>query len=526
MRKYIASAAAFLLSVPGFAQNLDTSVSVTNDYNVRMPAVEKKGVEMFVPDTLLQFDYKFDYSVFDSPYKGAYEFRPYSVNATPESNVPAPGRFYLRAGAGIALSPEFDFVWAPVVRSGFTMDVRNNLDGYKGRYEGFDGYDFKDSFGIDANSIFTRNTLKVSAGYEGIFTGSDIAASTAMNTASLSASLKSLEGSNDYLTYDATVRYSFSSTRLGGATDGNEHNFSLLGTVGPVIGGNYRVLVDLSLEGDYSGKETGLQTLMQFTPRFVIANGTLNLSAGARISVSGERAGIFPAVNFDIPLAYGRFDIFANVTGGDRLNGYRSLKLLNHHFNSTYGGFVPTRENLDADLGFRGWLGQHFQYCLRAGWKSVSDAPYVSAATVLNEKRETFEYVDYKRFYANALLSWQSERFTADGRFEYGRTDFENAPEVYSDPLFSGNFRAVYNCYKRLFAGVSAAFESGRSAEVAGVQDKLPGWLDLGLDARFKFTDKAGVWVRVGNLLGQPVRRSALYAEKSPQFILGITLSL
>ena len=523
---FLAAFAVSFAAVSASAQNLNPTVEVTNDFAGKTMDAAKPQMKMAVPDSLLKFDLDFDYSVLSSPYKSGYDFSPYLLEMRPDADAYKAGRFYLRAGAGIALSPEFDFVWAPVVRSGFTMDVRNNLDGYKGRYEVFDGYDFKDSFGIDANSIFTRNTLKVSAGYEGIFTGSDIAASTAMNTASLSASLKSLEGSNDYLTYDATVRYSFSSTRLGGATDGNEHNFSLLGTVGPVIGGNYRVLVDLSLEGDYSGKETGLQTLMQFTPRFVIANGTLNLSAGARISVSGERAGIFPAVNFDIPLAYGRFDIFANVTGGDRLNGYRSLKLLNHHFNSTYGGFVPTRENLNADLGFRGWLGRHFQYSLCAGWKSVSDAPYVSAATVLNEKRETFEYVDYKRFYANALLSWQSERFTADGRFEYGRTDFENAPEVYSDPLFSGNFRAVYNCYKRLFAGVSAAFESGRSAEVAGVQDKLPGWFDLGLDARFKFTDKAGVWVRVGNLLGQPVRRSALYAEKSPQFILGITLSL
>ena len=99
-RRYLYSAAALLLCAAASAQNLNPTVQVTNAYEGRALDVEKQNVAMAVPDSLLKFDWDFGYSVFDNPYKGAYEFSPYLIEMRPDPTVYAGKKFYLRAGAG------------------------------------------------------------------------------------------------------------------------------------------------------------------------------------------------------------------------------------------------------------------------------------------------------------------------------------------------------------------------------------------------------------------------------------------
>ena len=72
MRRYIFLAAALLAGAAASAQNLNPTVQVTNDYETKPMEVEKNSVRMAVPDSLLKFDWNFNYSVFDNPYRGAY----------------------------------------------------------------------------------------------------------------------------------------------------------------------------------------------------------------------------------------------------------------------------------------------------------------------------------------------------------------------------------------------------------------------------------------------------------------------
>ena len=84
----ILSAAVLLaLTVPAGAQNINQSVQVTNEYLTRFADFQKQGEELQVPDSLLRFDYNFDYSVFDTPYRGSYEFSPYRIDATPAARL-------------------------------------------------------------------------------------------------------------------------------------------------------------------------------------------------------------------------------------------------------------------------------------------------------------------------------------------------------------------------------------------------------------------------------------------------------
>ena len=76
-----------------------------------------------MPDSVLRFDLEFDYSVSDSPYKGAYEFSPYTLDMKPSPAYRDIRTFYLKAGAGYQLHPVFDAVWSPFVKGPFRMNI-------------------------------------------------------------------------------------------------------------------------------------------------------------------------------------------------------------------------------------------------------------------------------------------------------------------------------------------------------------------------------------------------------------------
>ena len=85
MRKISTALALLALCAPLGAQNINQTVEVTNDYRTRFADFQKQGPSMTVPDSLFRFDYDFDYSVFETPYRGSYEFSPYRIELTPEA---------------------------------------------------------------------------------------------------------------------------------------------------------------------------------------------------------------------------------------------------------------------------------------------------------------------------------------------------------------------------------------------------------------------------------------------------------
>ena len=95
MKRYVIAASACLcvFALSASAQNYNPTVVVTNKYKAATETAQKGEIEMAVPDSLRHFNMTFDYSVFDKPYKGAYEFRPYSVEMKPSFDDRKPGIF-------------------------------------------------------------------------------------------------------------------------------------------------------------------------------------------------------------------------------------------------------------------------------------------------------------------------------------------------------------------------------------------------------------------------------------------------
>ena len=124
MRQHILTTAlAAAVSALAFGQNLNPTVEVTNAYEGGASSISKPAQQMAVPDSVTRFNLDFDYSVFEKPFKGAYEFRPYYVQLKPEPKASTEEKFYRRAGAGFTLHPQLALGWAPVPKEKFRLNV-------------------------------------------------------------------------------------------------------------------------------------------------------------------------------------------------------------------------------------------------------------------------------------------------------------------------------------------------------------------------------------------------------------------
>ena len=117
MKHEILTGALLAVTALAYGQNLNPTVEVTNAYEGGAEAIKKPLQVMQVPDSVTRFNLDFDYEVFDNPYRGAYEFRPYQVQLRPQPAASGERKFYLRAGAGYRLRPELELVYTPLRRT-------------------------------------------------------------------------------------------------------------------------------------------------------------------------------------------------------------------------------------------------------------------------------------------------------------------------------------------------------------------------------------------------------------------------
>ena len=117
-----------------YAQELDPTVVVNRAYEGKLVEVSKPSFDMMVPDSVTRFDLDFDYTVFEKPFRGSYEFSPYLLKMQPSSAVQKRRQLYLKAGAGYTLHPTFDVVWSPTFKGPFRMDVYGLHRSYFGPY--------------------------------------------------------------------------------------------------------------------------------------------------------------------------------------------------------------------------------------------------------------------------------------------------------------------------------------------------------------------------------------------------------
>lgn len=517
--KLIFVSVAILSAVPAFSQGIDQSVEVTNEYETRFSDFHKRTVAESVPDSLYRFDYNFDYSVFDSPYKGSYDFTPYQIKLTPEP-VPYDGRaLYARAGAGYSLHPVLDLAYTPLSEKNVGVSLYNHGAGYAG--DTF--HDLSDEAGVSGHYHSRIGRLSFGGGYSGIFAGDGIANSF-YNSAGVSVGLTSPDREGTAFLYRIGASYRYGGDRVSAGRVG-EHLLGVDGSFGPIINGRYSVLLDFDftsamIKDGLTGFSDRPANFAALTPHIRFVLGPADVDAGVQmdyLSASSGSLTLAPAVRASLEVRSLDMKFLAGIGGGRKLNSLYSMKHLNH-FYLRQTGPDASRDKIDFYGGAQGRIGQSFQYDLKGGYVLRAGSPLDAPSCGLG-------FADYRQSYVDLKMVWLSERFNADADLHFSDVQFDNQAEVYAPAMFSGDMRLTYNWMGRVYAGLAAQGASSRSAASPSLQD-LRGYVDVGLFGEYKIDRMWGVWAHAGNLACMKIERHPGYVEKGPYFTVGLSLSL
>lgn len=566
MKKTAIIMAALVAGIPVLAQNVNQTVNVTNDYKGNVGGYEKKNVDMNVPDTLLVFDYKFDYSVFDSPYKGAYEFSPYTVRFSQEPRNEYFNKLYLRFGAGYNFHPELEFDSDFQVKENLALSVFGNASGYLGNYRSLDtglavvpgqmyaGFDFDDNVGLAGKLSLRSSTLGFELGHDGIF-AADMNLGSAFNSAYGKVRYTSGDANGSFFFYDLGASYRFGHDGVYYAPylkpSLNEHDIALYGTLGPVLDQKYRFLADFYLEQEICGGMASCNaTLFKVTPRFEFELGPVHLSAGAKLDFNSQnKMAVAPDVRAKASFFRDYLNVRASLTGDSELNSIYSMKRRNHFFvadnlmaSDGLGPVRISRERLKAEAGLSSQF-RHFHYDLAMGW-SLRQNQLMDSYFFKYEGRpeDCFALASFQQLHADASLGWLSERLQVDAQasvrhlFKYSY----QTVKFFAPSLFSGSVKAEYNWSRRIYAGArlsgctrrSAVLHSDREDDGVSVPEtatgavRLPGWVDLGLSGRYVLSSRWTLWLDSANLLFQPVRKDITHVQAAPAVTVGAIFTL
>lgn len=579
------SSAAFRVS----AQTIDPTVEVSRDYVGKLIEVHKPVQTMPLPDSLQHFDLGFDYFVNDSPYRGAYVFSPYVLDMAPGKTDFGERRLWLKAGAGFALQPVLDFVWSPVSKGNFRMNVYGTHRSYFGRYRGIrlspmsqdgleltaDDYAWKRYSGPEkasGSTSYRGYESHTRAGVDGILAwkggsfGFDLSyCGTAAEDTSITRgydafdarlSVRSDNDASRKFLYDVSVRYRFGEDKAQlygpGAGSGyfQGHEFSLDASLGPRFspcsGLSFGIGLDMSgypswnaAAGDFS-----------FVPQYRLDKGRWDLDLGVKFAMHFSSPGtmsgmlatrggqfVYPAVSVAFEAVRNYLDLYVKADGGDSMDTWSDLLGRNSRMD-IYRSPVPVLgnnvEKVAADFGLRGNIASRFGYDLSTGYV-LSGQGFFDGIVLDGTGNPVYVpvYAESRLYHVTMSCRWESEDFSADARLSY--RDYDLAGDAYgalAPAAFTGYVNMIYNWKKRIFAGIDCGFSGPRRTlllhgdPAAAASVEVPGYADLGITVEFKFSRQLSFWAHGGNLLDMTVQRIPLYAESGVNFTAGICLNL
>ena len=544
-------AALFLSAVSVSAQDLDPTVVVDRAYEGKLIEVHKPALEMAVPDSVLRFELDFDYSVFDNPYKGSYEFTPYLLSMKPSASADGASRFYLRAGAGYNLRPEFDMIWSPIFRNrGVGVDVYANHRSYIGKYHdlsGVNGYepwggnDLRSRAGVDFTYDWNKTVLTAGVGYDGI-AASRPGLRHSYNGLDVSFALASRPKPYDErFMYAVKASYKAAKDNIcSGAAYVRENLFNFNAGVGFAT---RRSMLKFDFGADFvncSDAYKAAAAQFYVTPHYIYRKGRFIADLGVKISkivdsddqdsslgAKAEQV-LYPDVHMELPIIRNALKLKVDVTGGNTLNTYSSLLNDNHHLSLDYamgnGCLLDyTVERINAFVGLEGRISSKFSYLLygSAGYVDTALLEYVTMSEDGIFKTGII-YVPMAKASVGLDCMWKDESVMVDASLKYTFSESVLSEYVLMPAAVVGDIAVEYNWNRRLFVGVDCSYSSARTSKLY----TMDAYADLGLYAEYATTRKLSFWGRGGNLLGMKIQRTPLMAEKGMYFTLGICLNL
>ncbi len=543
MKRIFISAACLLMGAAALAQNLNPTVEVTNVYAREASGIEKPSQLLEVPDSVLRFNLDFEYAVNETPYRGAYEFKPYLVQLRPQARPSREGKLFVRAGAGVSLHPELTAVYTPVQTQKLRVNLYADHSSYVGPYHNIaldgqglfasdgtsrSGKDMHTALGADALLNWRSGTLQANLEYGHILSSTIPYGDHNHHRFLASARIQNTPGTTK-VDYDLQTRLSYIEAPQGV----HEFHTTTSGMLGAkIFGKNFRMGVQAETVSQAGGNAASFHLTL---PRYSHVSKRFSLMAGIKLGLvlrsndtfapTGE-GHIFPDVQASWNIVPTKLTLYGSVTGGNELTSFDSFLAQNSFINGFLWETDVKKQNIVAGIGLRGNIASRFSYNVMGGYSwmgntwlwgvSPSNSPVVCFAETVHSAL------------VSVTAGWNDHCLDIQGNLKYIKTlnkpvATETGFRPFLPPSFQGTAHVLYNWGERIKAGVTL---EGRSEMTCPGLGALPSYVDLGLQGKFQMTPSIGLWAKAGNLLNQTIQRVPFYAEKGPYFTVGASLQL
>lgn len=573
MKTRIAISALALLAAVGMnAQNgkLNQTVQVVNTYEGKVNDAQRMQTGILVPDSLYRFDLNFDYSGFDTPYRGNDEFNPYLTDLEMAARPFDGKKLYLKAGAGYVTAPVLDFAYTFAREQRFKMGAHAKGEGYYGFFrqiQGSDGvlmpvsgsswlgpdskpaaaYNAKLRAGFDGRADWQNTSTLFTVDYEGAFGSSApncLWASRRYNGVDLNAGVDWKFDVDRGWKFSMDLGYAFGYEEnfpSGGRETAFEHNPRARAFFCYDFKNGSALDMDITANVTFNIPRQSLKNYVGYTvcakPRYFFNSGKVFFGLGLGVMYDGGLnvlpsggeslpLGLWPVLTFHWAAVKNVLDVYADADLGGEMYGAR-LDALENNFYIRSTEFANVRRyNITA--GLRGNVSGKFDYDLSAGYKGVNNDPLFRCAAdytpvYVSQSLPGLSIVHQNtgNVFAKLALAGRFGGFSFDGKLHYRY--YLKKEELVSVPsAVTASLDMKYSIRKRASFGVGAEY---RSTYKAG-DYKVPYILDLHAVVDYKITNSLTLFLQGGNLLNRSLQYIPMYARKGICVTGGIVLNL
>ncbi len=286
-------------------------------------------------------------------------------------------------------------------------------------------------------------------------------------------------------------------------------------------------------------------------PNFEVLRDNLTINLGVDIIYSGasgvseSKVYFYPKVTASFILIDQIATLYAGALGGLQQNSYRDFVYENPFVSPTLN-ILRTDQQYNAYGGIRGKLASNVNYNLKGGYMNEIDKPLFKLNATktdgATEVAKGFEagnsfqvvYDEVSTLYAFAEVSVDfSKQLKFGGNVTYNNYTTTNEAAPWGLPNLSATAFANYNVSK-WFAGADLFFVGQRNDEL---EFNIPGilinrspelldvgnYVDLNLNAGYKFTDRLTAFTKVNNVFGSNYEKYTNFKVQGLQIFAGLT---
>jgi outer membrane receptor protein involved in Fe transport len=312
---------------------------------------------------------------------------------------------------------------------------------------------------------------------------------------------------------------------------------------------NFRITPNHSLKLQLNGQAYNRDNLSKHlsagifnaTPSYTYQNDRIKTSAGINIegiyNGHGSSYNFYPLLSFRF-IAYNLLIPYLEITGGTTLNNYDKIITENPYVLPGLD-VSNSRTRIKGEAGIKGKFSTIFAYCLKASYTMVdsmyffvnSTAPITTDGVISTGLRSNFDvaYDNVSKISVGFELSAKYQNFDALLFSSYNKYNMDMEEKAWHKPSVEAGLQLRYKVSQFIF--IADALYRGEApvrlpaAFYATTATTTKAYVNLGLTAEYRITEKFSIFLQGKNLLNRHYQNYYLYYHPGITVGGGITYS-